>query len=655
MAIENMSRFQLFIFDEERKPLLKQLQKFADVHFVDVRRNVEDEVDALPSPDVAGEWQQVNESISKVQWMIQTVEPYEEKKGMIAGMKEGLPWYSLDQINEILDRYDWQTLYAALQKNHSSGEDAKQKIANLKAEIEELKPWSSLNTPVEQLGTKRVSISQWGTVQQKQLASFEELTQDLDYFVVEKMGEEKNTVFLQIAYLIENKHDIEDALRKSGFQPFAPQGTGTPTQLIKSKEDEIEELEAHRLEAESHIKSKTKELPNLRALFEGLQNQKARLDAQSNFGRTSYTTAIEGYIPTAKEEEFKRTVSEVAGESYAMELTPAERDSDEVPIQLRNNNLTKPFESLTSMYAMPKYNEIDPTPFFAPFYWFFFGMMGADIGYGLFLLVVTWAALKFFNLTPGFRSFVKFFYYLSFGVIIWGLVYGSFLGGLIPLPMLIDMNSEFMLLLILSISFGAVHLFTAMGIGAYMRIRDGKPMDAFYDVGLWYMAIIGPIVWGLSIAGILPEILGTIGKFVMIIGMVGIVLFGARGAGSIVGRLVGGLYELYGISSYIGDFVSYSRLMALGLSSAFIGVAVNLIVKMLFGAGIIGYILGFVVFIGFHLFNVFLTMLSGYVHTARLTYVEFFGKFYEGGGVRFKEFIHPPKYINLTKQEVTKS
>ena len=140
MAIENMSRFQLFIFDEERKPLLKQLQKFADVHFVDVRRNVEDEVDALPSPDVAGEWQQVNESISKVQWMIQTVEPYEEKKGMIAGMKEGLPWYALDQINEILDRYDWQTLYAALQKNHSSGEDAKQKIANLKAEIEELKP-----------------------------------------------------------------------------------------------------------------------------------------------------------------------------------------------------------------------------------------------------------------------------------------------------------------------------------------------------------------------------------------------------------------------------------------------------------------------------------------------------------------------------------
>ena len=337
------------------------------------------------------------------------------------------------------------------------------------------------------------------------------------------------------------------------------------------------------------------------------------------------------------------------------DFTDAERDNAEVPIRLKNNSLVSPFESLTEMYAMPHYNEIDPTPLFAPFYWLFFGMMGADIGYGIILLAITFVALKFFNLTEGMRRFVKFFFYLSFAVIGWGVIYGSFLGGLVAMPALIDMNKDFMVMLILSVALGLVHLFFAMAIKAYMSVRDGNPMDAFYDVGLWYMALVGAILWLLGSFLPLPAIVGKIAMVVMIIGMVGIVLFGARDSESIVGRLVGGLYELYGISSYIGDFVSYTRLMALGLSSAFIGYAANLIVGMLFQAGIIGYILGFVVFLGFHFFNVFLTMLSGYVHTARLTYVEFFGKFYEGGGVPFKKFVHPPKYIEYKTQEVTKS
>ena len=650
-----MSRFQLFVLDEDRKPLLNRLQHFADVHFMDVRRNSAESEETLPTPDTTEEWQTVTESISKVQWMLQTLKPHAATKGMIADMKEGLPRYTLDEINEIARTYPWQELHDKLQNSYARGEEAKQNITALKSEIEDLKPWADQNVPVEQLRSGDVSVIQWGTLQQKQLPLLEELTNDLDYLVIDRLKEEKNMLYLQVAFLKENAHAVDDALRKAGFQPFVTQDTGTPAENIAKREQFIHEAEKVRKDANHAIAAQAGELPELYALYEALQNERVKLDAQSRFGRTSYTTAIEGYVPTKKEDALRRAVSEVAGDSYVMDLTPAERDADEVPIKLENNGVVKPFESLTTMYAMPKYNEIDPTPFFAPFYWVFFGMMGADIGYGLILLIGTAIALKFFNLKPSMRSFVKFFFYLSISVILWGFVYGSFLGGLIPLPYLIDMNSDFMLLLILSITMGAIHLFFAMGLAAYMKIRDGKPMDAFFDVGLWYMAIIGAIVWGLGVAGILPSMAGRIGLIVMVIGMVGIVLFGARDSNSIVGRLVGGLYSLYGISSYIGDFVSYSRLMALGLSSAFIGVAVNLIVNMLFNVGIVGYIVGFLVFIGFHLFNVFLTMLSGYVHTARLTYVEFFGKFYEGGGVPFKQFVSPPKYIDLNTQEVTKS
>lgn len=654
MAIENMSRFQLYIFDKDRKPLLKRLQKFADVHFVDVRRNAKDD-DVLPAPDVSLEWQQNNEVISKVQWMLQLLEPYKEKPGMIQGLKEGLPQASLEQLYDLQESYPWEELYQYLQSAHQTGEDKKNQIANRKQEMEELQPVRATDIPLEALGEHRMTITQWGTIQSKQLEAFEEQTKDEPYLVLEKIAEDGQTLYWQASFLKEDRHRQEDLLRKAGFQPMQVQGEGTPADRIRVLEEEIRQLENDREEARNRIKSKLKELPELHAYFEALQNRKLRLETQGKFGQTAYTTLIEGYVPTVEIDRFKKAVEDVSGQAYVADFTDAERDNAEVPIRLKNNSLVSPFESLTEMYAMPHYNEIDPTPLFAPFYWLFFGMMGADIGYGIILLAITFVALKFFNLTEGMRRFVKFFFYLSFAVIGWGVIYGSFLGGLVAMPALIDMNKDFMVMLILSVALGLVHLFFAMAIKAYMSVRDGNPMDAFYDVGLWYMALVGAILWLLGSFLPLPAIVGKIAMVVMIIGMVGIVLFGARDSESIVGRLVGGLYELYGISSYIGDFVSYTRLMALGLSSAFIGYAANLIVGMLFQAGIIGYILGFVVFLGFHFFNVFLTMLSGYVHTARLTYVEFFGKFYEGGGVPFKKFVHPPKYIEYKTQEVTKS
>ena len=610
MAIENMSRFQLYIFDKDRKPLLKRLQKFADVHFVDVRRNAKDD-DVLPAPDVSLEWQQNNEVISKVQWMLQLLEPYKEKPGMIQGLKEGLPQASLEQLYDLQESYPWEELYQYLQSAHQTGEDKKNQIANRKQEMEELQPVRATDIPLEALGEHRMTITQWGTIQSKQLEAFEEQTKDEPYLVLEKIAEDGQTLYWQASFLKEDRHRQEDLLRKAGFQPMQVQGEGTPADRIRVLEEEIRQLENDREEARNRIKSKLKELPELHAYFEALQNRKLRLETQGKFGQTAYTTSIEGYVPTVEIDRFKKAVEDVSGQAYVADFTDAERDNAEVPIRLKNNSLVSPFESLTEMYAMPHYNEIDPTPLFAPFYWLFFGMMGADIGYGIILLAITFVALKFFNLTEGMRRFVKFFFYLSFAVIGWGVIYGSFLGGLVAMPALIDMNKDFMVMLILSVALGLVHLFFAMAIKAYMSVRDGNPMDAFYDVGLWYMALVGAILWLLGSFLPLPAIVGKIAMVVMIIGMVGIVLFGARDSESIVGRLVGGLYELYGISSYIGDFVSYTRLMALGLSSAFIGYAANLIVGMLFQAGIIGYILGFVVFLGFHFFNVFLTMLSG--------------------------------------------
>lgn len=650
MAIEKMSRFQLFIVDADRKGLLKHLQKFTDVHFVDVKQTNE----TLEAPDNSAEQQELQEKITRVTWMLQVLEPLEEKKSALQSMKEGVPKVTVDEMHETLE-WDWGSLYDSIQADQLARERDRHTIQEIRAKIDDLRPLEKIDVPMDRLGRKSHSTALWGTILLKLEKEMEEAVEETNHLVGDLLTEHRGVQYWQVIYLNEAKREAEDALRKVGFQSLPISGRGTPAEQIALWREQIDQLKDDLRGHTERLRDKLSDLPRLRMLFDALQSEKVKLEAQQNFGQTEYTAALEGYIPTDREAEFRNTLDAVIPQRYALETTPAEKEDPDVPIRLRNNAIVQPFESLTKMYALPRYRELDPTPLLMPFYWAFFGMMAADIGYGLILMIVTGVALKFFNLKEGMRNFMRFFFILSFSVIGWGVIYGSFLGGLIPLPHLIDMNSEFMLLLGLSLALGAVHLFFGMGVAAYLKLRDGKVADAFFDVGLWYMAIIGAILWLISSVAGLPGIVATVSMIVMAVGMVGIVLFGARDSDSIVGRLVGGLYELYGISSYVGDFVSYSRLMALGLSSAFIGVAVNLITRMLIGAGIVGMVLSVFVFVGMHLFNVFLTMLSGYVHTARLTYVEFFGKFYEGGGVPFKSLIHPPKYIEYKTQEVSKS
>ena len=545
--------------------------------------------------------------------------------------------------------YDWKKVSSELNKIGTQYSQIKSEISKKYMRYDEIDLWERLDVNPKELKNLKKVNTFLGTVPIKLKGSFIDGISELDKTYYEELKIVKDEVYYLVISSIDEseKEKLAEVFRNSSFTVENLDIDAVPQDYKNGLQKEISELKKEKRRLKAQIKTYSEDLTDLQAVYEYMQNKKLRIVESEKLAQTENTILIKGWIPTEKVSEFEKVIKDEAGDNYYLTFTDADRDDATVPIKLKNGKVASTFENLTGMYAYPRYNEIDPTPLFTPFYILFFGMMGADVGYGLVLLLATMFVLKVVNLSSQMRKSIKFFFYLSFSVIFWGLLYGSYFGATIPgMWRLVDPASQYNDLLIGSIVFGVVHIFVGLAIKAYMLIRDGKSLEAVYDVLFWYMALIGGMLFLIFKLMNLSAVVANVSMWVMIAGMAGIVLTGGREAKGVGAKLGGGLYSLYGISSYVGDFVSYSRLMALGLSGGFIASAINMIAGMI-GGNWFGMIFIPLILIAGHLFNMFLSFLGAYVHTSRLMYVEYFGKFYEGGGKPFKDFRTENKYINL--------
>lgn len=645
MAIVDMSKFYLLAFKEKRESLLKELQKFKYVHLVDSGNDFSKE--DLSAVSRSEELIDIDDYLNKSKYVIERLEKIEDKKPTLEALKEGKKHFTYEEIKNRARKFNFSQIYKEISSIIDEIEKKEAENQEILNKVSELLPYNAIDLPLEDLKLTKFSKIYLGTIPQRYKENFEELLKENDSVYFNVLHTDKSYAYYLIICHKSDDEDVIDAFRKMGFTLVNFKEKGTINENINSlrerKSQNLDSIDTLNKELKNYLKY----LDDFKIYYEYQSNEKLKVISSEKFLRTKNLDLIEGYVPSKFLKSFEEAIQLICGDDYYLYKKEADRNSHEVPIMLKNNKFVGPFEMLTEMYSMPKYNEIDPTPFFAPFYFIFAGIMIGDLGYGLLVFIGSLLALRFFNLDKATKRFMTFFNYLSISAMIFGLVFGSFFGGIIPLPTLINPAEDIMEMLMLSLLLGGVHIFFALGIKAYMDIRDNKPKDAFYDVGLWYMALIGAIGYGLSKAVSMNPIVVKILFYAMIIAMVGIVLTGGRSEKTTLAKFGWGVYALYGISSYIGDFVSYLRLMALVLSGSFIGLAVNMIAGMLFGSSIIGKLFAIVIFLVFQAFNCFLCYLSAYVHTARLTYVEMFNKFYEGGGVPFKKMVEDSKYFNI--------
>ena len=655
MAIVKMSKFDLVVFAEQRAKVLKKLQKFKEVSFVDIELHNEngelskDAVEGVTKYVNNEELTHIDERLYQLSNAISLIKKYDERKTRLRDVIHGNENYTFDELAKKVLSYDWKKVSLELNKIGTQYSQIKSEISKKYMRYDEIDLWERLDVNPKELKNLKKVNTFLGTVPIKLKGTFIDGISELDKTYYEELKIVKDEVYYLVISSIDEseKKKLAEVFRNSSFTVENLDIDAVPQDYKNGLQKEISELKKEKRRLKAQIKTYSEDLTDLQAVYEYMQNKKLRIVESEKLAQTENTILIKGWIPTEKVSEFEKVIKDEAGDNYYLTFTDADRDDATVPIKLKNGKVASTFENLTGMYAYPRYNEIDPTPLFTPFYILFFGMMGADVGYGLVLLLATMFVLKVVNLSSQMRKSIKFFFYLSFSVIFWGLLYGSYFGATIPgMWRLVDPASQYNDLLIGSILFGVVHIFVGLAIKAYMLIRDGKSLEAVYDVLFWYMALIGGMLFLIFKLMNLSAVVANVSMWVMIAGMAGIVLTGGREAKGVGAKLGGGLYSLYGISSYVGDFVSYSRLMALGLSGGFIASAINMIAGMISGSWV-GMIFIPVILIAGHLFNMFLSFLGAYVHTSRLMYVEYFGKFYEGGGKPFKDFRTENKYINL--------
>ncbi|WP_288778035.1 V-type ATP synthase subunit I [uncultured Sneathia sp.] len=640
MAILNMSRFNLIVFEHDKKEVLNSLQNFREVDFrqSDIK---EFGYDNFLSSDIEG----IEDNIFKLDQVIKKLRKYEKAKGALKSLKDGQKTFTYSELKEFTKNHDFKKVVDEVTKLQFDYDANLKTIENARIKIQDYTPLLELDISNKEIHSLKQVFCNIGMIPTKYLSNLE--NDEIYYEVINKTVKES---LVCIVSKNNNKDLVKEILRKSNFNKLSLSLEKKPCEYIEEFNKEIEEKTNLNNDIVEKFKQYADDIEDLEVCYEYYCNEKLREIKSEGFGKTDELVVLEGFIPTEKENEFKKQIEDVCSNYYYLTMEKVAKTSNDAPIKLKNGKFSDAFEGLVKTYSMPSYNEIDPTPLVAPFYWLFFGMMVADFGYGLLVTILSGIVLKTCNLKEAMRKNVKFFFYLGFSIMLWGAIYGSYFSLPLGIPGLINPTTDYNTILKLSIVIGLIHVFVGLGAKAYMQIRDGKPLDAFYDVGLWYLTLTTVILLLLGkYMGFNPIAMKVI-KYIMILSMIGIILTGGREVKNIGGRIGLGVYSLYGISGYMGDLISYARLMALGLSGGFIALSVNQICAMVgFKPATIIFVI--IIFVFGQTFNILLSLLGAYVHSARLIYVEFFGKFYEGGGKEFKDFKIDEKYINIKEDK----
>ncbi len=523
-------------------------------------------------------------------------------------------------------------------------------------------PWMGYDLPLEVDATETACL--WlGVFPMAVRRSAVEAALEPLHAGVEEVYRDASGMYAAVVFHRDDEEAVNRALVTLGFvKSNFKDITGTAQQAIKMAERKMDEIDNRLQACIDRLCVLSLLLEDLQVLYDVEMTTLLAAQHKQKLAATEACVLLEGWVPADRGDKLRHTLRHL---DCAYDMTEPE-EGEEPPILLENNGYASNFEWVLGMYAYPKYGTFDPTFIMSIFYFIIFGLMFADVGYGLLLVLVGFLAPRFLPVSSGLKRMLMMFGYCGISCTILGAIFGGWFGDL-PYAIMVNLMGLYestaeaqaavpffngitlsfggepvslnplvnpMAFLVISLVIGVIHLVAGMAVKFYILCREGKIFSAIFDVGS-YWVLFGGI--GLIFVDT------VVGFAVLGMGALMIVCTQGRAQKNPIMKVLMGLKGLYDLVSYASDLLSYCRILALGLAAGVIAQVVNLIATM-GGPTVSGFILMiFVMLIG-HLLNIAINLLGAFVHTSRLQYLEFFNKFYEDGGVPFEPAVPSEKY-----------
>lgn len=581
--------------------------------------------------------EEINENLyNKVEKAITFSKKYEEK-GPLFGKYREIDYSKFSQINQktINDIKDLEEL-------QNSITELEQKKKDLKDKKDTYLPWVQVPFSISEIDKLKYSKFSMGYIQAAKLNKFIEVMTNGGY-IYETLSLVHGQIPVYFVYFNNDEEQVLNEVKSLEYNEIKfVKTTKTFSTIVEEYDSEIKLIDEEISRNNKKVLELSKNIEDYRLLSDQVLNVEEKNNVK--YLNTLETSVIIGWVRSDELDKLNESVSSVT-EFYDIETTDPTPE-DKAPTYTKNNKVVSQFEGITDMFSKPMSTEADPNPVMSIWYWILFGMMVGDIGYGIVMIAVCLLMKKLMHPRGGTKKLINVIMYSGITTIIWGVVYGSFFGynpntdwGWKWFPYIISPLNDSITMLIVSIAFGALHLITGLVMNGIKCVKE-KDYGTLLSKDLsWTLIMIGIGVYFIN---------STIGLVLALTGVALIILFGGIHKKSIFGKLAFGVLGLYDATSYLSDLLSYSRVMALVMSSASVAMVMNVLAEMV-GGSFVGSIFSAIIYIIGHVFNLVLGLLSAYVHDCRLQYIEFYGKFYEGGGIDFKPLSIKTKYINELK------
>lgn len=661
MAVLPVKKMTIFALQKSNANIISALQKYGGVQINDLSTapNLPDGILSCAIDD-DNKLSGYNADLDNLFNAIKFLGTYDDTKKGFLSPRPNLSYDEVDDILTDLDTYLKLSKYANdLEHNLFTLSSQKAKII---ANMDHLKPWLTLNCPVNIIKDTKHTIITTGSIPSTEWVSFIDDQSDMSTLHLEEISSDSENIYIFVACHELEMEGLMKSLQKASFTKATfPKSEGSPSEIYDSLKDDLISLDE---KFDELIKSATEfssNIPDIKKCYDALMLKRDMREVALKFGATDYTVYISGWVPSARVEEVTSLINSVTS---SVEIIFTDPDKSETPPTfIENNAIVEPFESITSMYATPNAYERDPNPVMAPFYFIFFGMMVSDAGYGLVLAAL---AMLLYKLTKPEKNSGKLILVIALGGVstfLWGVLFGGWFGFQLT-PLWFAPLENPLLMLIVCFGLGLVQIMTGLVLKTRIDIENKGFIYAFIKDISWLMLFTGLLLFASNMIGSSPvfEILSSIGTYILIFAA-GLLVLGSAGIAFIeklkglekksilkviitfISSIFSGVMALYDITGFLSDILSYSRLFALGLATGVIGMVVNTMMGMMTNG--LGWIFVPIVFVGGHLFNLVVNALGAYVHACRLQYIEFFGRFLEGGGYPFMPFTVKTKYHRI--------